>query len=183
MRAQLAAQRGGGDAVFDEQGNRAGGARLTAVVILEPGTTGRHHRLPTDSDYDAGRRAQQRVAQLLADWERSGGQGLCPAPDEPMPPIGTLGFCVQRYGIMQWGDLFTARQNVALPALGRSVRDTSAIDAELTRRLAAMSISKVAMQNNTGCRWKASGESLVDIFGRHALPIVWDFAESVPTAG
>ena len=33
------------------------------------------------------------------------------------PPIGTLGFRVQRYGMMQWGDLFTARQKVALGAL------------------------------------------------------------------
>ena len=156
---------------------------MTAVVTLKPGETGRHYRLPDDDVYAAVRRAQQRVAELLADWERGGRQGLCPVPDEPMPPIGTLGFRVQRYGMMEWGDLFTARQQVALLALGRSVRDTSVRDAELTGRLAAMSISKVAMQNNTGCRWKASGESLVDIFGRHALPIVWDFAESVPTAG
>jgi adenine-specific DNA methylase len=39
------------------------------------------------------------------------------------------------------------------------------------------------MQNSSGCRWKASGESLMDIFGRQALPIVWDFAESNPFAG
>ena len=187
VRAQLAAQRGGADAVFDADGNRCGGARMTAVVTLKPGEAGRHYRLPDDDDYAAVRRAQQRVAELLADWERGGRQGLCPVPDEPTPAGGGSGagraFSVQRYGMMEWGDLFTARQQVALLALGRSVRDTSVRDAELTGRLAAMSISKVAMQNNTGCRWKASGESLVDIFGRHALPIVWDFAESVPTAG
>ena len=122
MRAQLAAQRGG-DAVFDEQGNRAGGARLTAVVILEPGATGRHYRLPIDADYAAVRQAQLRVAQLLADWERNGRQGLCPVPDESTPAGGGSGagraFSVQRYGMMQWGDLFTARQNVVLLALGR----------------------------------------------------------------
>ena len=34
-----------------------------------------------------------------------------------LPPIGTLGFRVQRYGMLQWGDLFTARQKVTLHVL------------------------------------------------------------------
>ena len=54
VRAQLAAQKGGADAVFDEKGRRMGGARMTAVVTLHPGQTGRHYRLPTDVDYEAG---------------------------------------------------------------------------------------------------------------------------------
>ena len=46
VRTQLAAQRGGADTVFDDQGNRTGGARMTAVVTLKPGQQGRHYRLP-----------------------------------------------------------------------------------------------------------------------------------------
>ena len=45
-------------------------------------------------------------------------QRLCPVPDEPLPPIGTLGFRVQRYGMLQWGDLFAARQALSLLELG-----------------------------------------------------------------
>ena len=37
VRSQLAAQKGGADTVFDERGNRIGGARMTAVVTLKPG--------------------------------------------------------------------------------------------------------------------------------------------------
>ena len=37
VRPQLAVQRGGADVVFDEQGRRVGGARMTAVVTLRPG--------------------------------------------------------------------------------------------------------------------------------------------------
>ena len=114
VRTQLAAQRGGADAVFDEEGHRTGGARMTAVVTLKPGQTGRHYRLPTDADYKAVHKAQARVVQILEKWERGGKQGLCPVPDEPLPPIGTLGFRVQRYGMLQWGDLFTARQKATL---------------------------------------------------------------------
>ena len=46
VRAQLAAQRGGADVVFDDAGQRTGGARMTAVVTLRPGQFGRHYRLP-----------------------------------------------------------------------------------------------------------------------------------------
>ena len=85
VRAQLAAQRGGADVIFDAKGRRTGGARMTAVVTLKPGQAGRHYRLPTDSDYVAVRKAQERVAQVLEEWERSGKQGLYPVPDEPLP--------------------------------------------------------------------------------------------------
>ena len=114
--------------MFDEQGTRTGGARMTAVVTLKPGEQGRHYRLPTDADYAAVRLAQTRVAKLLDKWERGGKQGLCPVPDEPTPAGGGSGagraFSVQRYGMLQWGDLFTARQKVALVELGR-VTDSS----------------------------------------------------------
>ena len=114
VRTQLAAQRGGADVLFDERATRVGGARMTAVVTLKPGEQGRHYRLPTPADYRAVWRAQQRVDDVLDEWERTGRQGLCPVPDEPLPPIGTLGFRVQRYGMLEWGDLYTARQKAAL---------------------------------------------------------------------
>ena len=46
VRAQLAAQKGGADVIFDTEGNRTGGARMTAVVTLKPSEKGRHYRLP-----------------------------------------------------------------------------------------------------------------------------------------
>ena len=121
VRAQLAAQKGGADVVFDEQGHRTGGARMTTVVTLKPGETGRHYRLPTDADYAAVRLAQKRLLDIIGDWERGGKQGLCPVPDEPTPSGGGSGagraFSLQRYGMLQWGNLFTARQLLALTTL------------------------------------------------------------------
>jgi len=183
VRAQLAAQRGGADVVFDEQGRRIGGARLLAVVTLRPRESGRHYRLPTERDYQAVWQAQQRLKAILDEWERGGRKGLCPVPDEPLPPVGTLGFRVQRYGMLQWGDLFTARQKVALVTLARLVRERAGADGEAVRAGMAICVNKVAMQNSSGCRWVPSGESLIGTFGRQALPIVWDFAESTPLAG
>ena len=179
VRAQLAAHRGGADAVFDEEGRRVGGARLTAVVTLKPGETGRHYRLPTDADHAAVRRAQARLAEILDEWERGGRQGLCPVPDEPLPPIGTLGFRVQRYGMLRWGDLFTARQKVALTELLAVARESATPDKE---EVLSCAFNRVVMSDMSCTRWNAIAEKMQHTFGRQAIPIVWDFAEVVITA-
>ena len=179
VRAQLAERRGGADAVFDEEGRRVGGARLTAVVTLKPGETGRHYRLPTAADYAAVRRAQERLAEILDEWERGGRRGLCPVPDEPLPPIGTLGFRVQRYGMLRWGDLFTARQKVALVELLAVVRESTSLDKE---EVLSCAFSRVAMSDMSCTRWNAIAEKMQHTFGRQAIPIVWDFAEVAITA-
>src|SRR6185437_7708908 len=139
----------GADTTFDAKGQRTGGARMLAVVTLWPGETGRHYRLPAERDYEAVRKAQARVAKLVTDWERGGKQGLCPVPDEPLPPIGTLGFRVQRYGMLQWGDLFTARQKVALTTYSRAQRE-SAGEVEILGPVA----SKMADTNSAICTWQ-----------------------------
>ncbi len=177
VRAQLAAQRGGADVVFDAKGHRIGGARMLAVVTLRSGETGRHYRLPVERDYDAVRKAQARVAVLLADWERGGKQGLCPVPDEPLPPIGTLGFRVQRYGMLQWGDLFTARQKVALHALAIGVERTSA--ANLDARVLAL--GKLADLSNALCDWMPGQECPSAVFKLGRVKPAWDFAEGCTT--
>ena len=173
VRVQLCEQRGGADAIFDGHGKRTGGARMSAVVTLRPGEGGRHYRLPTDADYAAVREAQARLAGVLGEWERGGRRGLCPVPDEPLPPIGTLGFRVQRYGMVQWGDLFTARQKVALVELGSRL----GVSALHVHELGAAALSRLADKNASLAVWNQIGEKIEHVFGRQALPIVWDFAE------
>jgi adenine-specific DNA methylase len=182
VRPQLAAQRGGADVVFDTKGRRTGGARMLAVVTLRPGEQGRHYRLPTQSDYEAVRKAQERLAAVLADWDRGGKQGLCPVPDEPLPPIGTLGFRVQRYGMLQWGDLFTARQKIGLTVLGRWIQGAG--DAQAIRELLALVLDRVTSRSSSLCLWRfhADQEKVEHIFGRQTLSMVWDFAEAVVTS-
>ena len=117
VRAQLAAERGGADVIFDTKGNRIGGARMTAVVTLRPGETGRHYRPPTEADYAAVHRAQTRMAQILEEWEHGGRQGPCPVPDEVISLNEIRRISVPIYGMKTWGDLFSARQKVALVGL------------------------------------------------------------------
>ena len=176
VRAQLAAQRGGADVVFDGAGERTGGARMTAVVTLRPGEPGRHYRLPTEADYTSVRRAQERIAGMLDGWELGGRPGPYPVPDEPLPPIGTLGFRVQRYGMLQWGDLFTARQKVALVTVAKiaSTLDQSSA----ARSLTALSISRLADIANCLCQWETTKHQVRHLFTRQAILVLWDFAEA-----
>ena len=178
---QLSSQSGGADTQFDSDGRRIGGAQILAVVTQRVGERGRQYRLPTDADYMAVRGAQERVAKMLSEWEQGGRQGLCPVPDEPLPPIGTLGFRVQRYGMLKWGDLFTSRQKVVLVVLGNLIGRAGGSNEEIAELLAC-AFSRVAMSGMSCTRWNATAEKMQHTFGRQALPIVWDFAEVVPTA-
>jgi adenine-specific DNA methylase len=182
VRAQLAAQHGGADVVFDAKVCRMGGVRMLAVVTLRPGEQGRHYRLPTEHDYEVVRKAQERLAAILGEWERGDKQGLCPVPDEPLPPIGTLGFRVQRYGMLQWGDLFTARQKIGLTVLARWIQGAG--NAQAIRELLALVLDRVASRSSSLCLWRfhADQEKVEHIFGRQTLSMVWDFAEAVVTS-
>jgi adenine-specific DNA methylase len=103
-------------------------------------------------------------------------------PDEPLPPIGTLGFRVQRYGMLQWGDLFTARQKVALVTLARLARERPGADGEAVRAAMAVVVSRCASFFSSLNMWVGQGEFIANVFGRQALPIVWDFCEVFPTS-
>ena len=178
VRHQLTAQRGGADTVFDKHGNRSGGARMTAVVTLNPGKKGRHYRLPTDSDYAAVRMAQSRIKSTLEEWEKDGKQGLCPVPDEPLPLMSGT-FNVPLYGIVRWGDLFTARQKVALLELAKVEINTNS---RYVQETCGLAISKLSELANSICAWEPVAECTRHVFGRQAIPIAWDFGEGVLTS-
>ena len=187
VRAQLAAHRGGADVVFDAKASRTGGATLLAVVTMREGQAGRQYRLPTAADYAAVWKAQQRLKEVAATKPTD---GLSAIPDEPLPPIGTLGFRVQRYGMTQWGDLFTARQKLALVwHISACQALVPAQEIPYARGLSiaiAATISKMTDTNSVICTWQIDPPRLRATFSRQALPATWDYAEACPlseTAG
>jgi putative DNA methylase len=182
VRAQLTAQRGGADVVFDKQGHRVGGATMLAVATLTPGQQGRGYRLPIARDYEAVWKSQDRIAGILREWVSGGGQGLCPIPDELLGrvpvPFGVINVWV--YGINKWGDLFTARQKAALTTLARFVRDHTEMEDAAVRDGLAIVVDRSADYNSASCRWVSRGEFVGNTFSRQALPMIWDFSEVNP---
>ncbi len=179
VRAQLSEQHGGADVIFDGKGKRMGGARMTAVVTLKEDEPGRRYRLPTDADYAAVHEAQARLAGILDEWERGGRQGLCPVPDEPTPAGGGSGagraFSLHRYGMMQWSNLFTARQKVALVELLCSIsKQSPEVDGLV------LLIGKVLRHCNVIAKWHTGSETVAGAFAMGTVPMSWDFPEMYP---
>ena len=175
VRSQLAAQRGGADVQFDASGNRIGGARLLAVVMVRNNTTGRFYRLPTSEDYAAVFAAQKAVAKLP--------KGA--VPDEPTPKGGGRGagraFGIQNYGMMQWGDLFTARQKVALESFTEQVQALHGKNPYLAEAFALV-VSKLSELACSFCAWEPLAECPRHLFARQAIGMNWDFGEGVLTS-
>jgi len=167
VRAQLKEQRGGGEVIFQESGRRVGGARLMCVVTRKRGE-GREYRLPTKEDYLAVHAAVKSVQNMPEGH----------LPNEPLPPIGTLGFRIQRYGMDNWGDLFTSRQKLSLERIASEI---STLGGDF-REILSSAMSRSADYLSSGVVWAKEGEFVAHTFGRQALPLVWDFAEINPWA-
>ena len=78
------------------------------------------------------------------------------------------------------GDLFTARQKVALVAFSGLVARLS--NGKITNSAVSMVVGRCADYGSSGVVWAQEGEFVAHTFGRQALPIVWDFAEPVQLA-
>src|SRR5581483_10301557 len=82
--------------------------------------------------------------------------------------------------MLQWGNLFTARQKVALRTVARAAHDRPQTGDDAIRTTTAMVVGRCADYGSAIVSWAQSGEFVRSTFGRQALPIVWDFAEAVP---
>jgi len=166
VRKQIKSRRGG-----------ANDARMFCVVTTKPTEQGRFYRLPTQRDLDAVLRAKEELERRKREWTGE----LSLVPDEPLPPQGTLGFRVQGYGMVKWGDLFTSRQLLALTTLTNLVQkwgDQHELKNKSDFTLAtqtglALNIDKLADLANSLCAWEPIAECPRHLFGRQTIPIFW----------
>ena len=164
------------------------GQRMVAVVTYKPGMKGKRYRVATDADLAVFREAEaylvKKREQLTLKW------GMDAVPDEPLPPKGTLGFRVQGYGILKWGGLFNPRQKLALITFAEKVKAAhqymlaDGADREYAKAVASylgLGVDRIAAFGSSLCLWNyTGGRGVTWAFGRQALPMVWDYAESNP---
>jgi putative DNA methylase len=166
---------------------RAGrmGARLMAIVAEGP--RGRVY-LPPCEEHEAVARSAQPT------WK----------PDQPMNRDTRDLVSGRGYGFFTWADLFTPRQLVALTTFSDLVaeaidkcrqdaiaaglpNDGIGLDAGGTGALAyaqavgvylGIALSRLTDICNALCRWEVTKTQVRNLFGRQAIPMLWDFAEN-----
>jgi len=79
---------------------------------------------------------------------------------------------------MTFGDLFTARQKVALVTITRYI--ASQMESLTASGLLALLLSKIADMNNNLSSWQPHAEIPAHMLTRYAIPMKWDFSEAVP---
>ena len=113
---------------------------------------------------------------------------------------------VVEYGMTKFGDLFTARQLVALTTVSDLVReirlrvladalsagmpnDERSLDsggegakayAEAVATYMAFLVGQMANHGSSICGWNSANTQMRSVFARQAIPMVWDYAESNP---
>lgn len=161
--------------------------KMLVVVRTQKGKKGKIYTIPQEEDLNGYETAitycDQKNESLKEKWK------INPIPNEPLPPAGTLGFRVQRYGMNNWGDLFNNRQKLALITLidklklsyqkmlelGYNKEYAKSITAFL-----ALSVDRISDYNSSLCVWAVSGEFIAHTFGRQAISMVWDYFELCP---
>jgi len=160
------------------------GARLMAIVA--EGQRGRVYLAPTPEHEAAARKAKP-------EWTPE--QSL---PDDPR------NFWTVQYGLTTYGDLFTPRQLVALTTFSDLVgeamqqvrRDALAAGlpddgvplakagagatayAEAVGVYLGVALSRLTDICNALCRWEVTKTQVRNLFGRQAIPMIWDYAEN-----
>lgn len=164
-----------------DQGVSYGMGEMPLAIIYDQEGLGKAYRPFSSADWDL---YQQAMALLATQKDL--------IPTEPLPPIGTLGFRVQRYGLTQWGDIYNQRQLLSMITLSRQVRnayDTMVANgsepdyAKAVATYLALAVDSIADRNCTQCVWRGGSEDIGHAFGRQALSMIWDYAETNPGSG
>jgi putative DNA methylase len=171
--------------IYSEATSGRMGAKLMAIVA--EGDRGRVYLSPTRDHEVVASTAQPEWKPELA------------MPENPRwfsPPL---------YGLTKYGDLFTPRQLVALTTfsdlvgearerakkdalaaglaegVGLAESGTGAVAyAEAVGLLLSFAQSKQTDLSNSLCRWEPVAQCPRNLFGRQAIPMIWDFAEGNP---
>lgn len=179
------------DGQYIKQEAVAGRMHARMLAIVADGPRGRTYLDPTLE--------QQQIAMSAEpSW----------LPEAELPPDARA-FTPILYGMTAFAKLFTPRQLVALATFSDLVAEarervlTDAISADLKDGLPslalsgtgatayadavatylAMGVSKLADAQSSLSRWKPSMDQTIATFGRQALPMVWDYAESNTFSG
>jgi putative DNA methylase len=166
VRRQLMLRRGGAE-----------DARLICVVASNSKGAGRLYLLPTSKDVDAALQAARDLKRQIS--THVGTESL--VPDGQLNHLRGF-FNVVLYGMTTWGDLFAPRQALGLVTLVKLLQQVipSRSDPAFTvavQTCLALALDRCADKCASLVVWDNTRDMATHVFGRQALPMIWDFAE------
>jgi putative DNA methylase len=174
-----------GKALRTESKAKRMGQQLMVVVTAKPNQKGKKYRPATIIDEAVFQRASDTLAAAKVKY----GPQIVPdepiTPDRPSPNSRGLSG-VSRYGLDTFGSLFNERQLLTLTTFVRHVnaafaRLHSKVDVEYARAVGcymALCVDELARFTTALNSWKVDAEAIVHVWGRQALPMVWDYCEN-----
>ena len=163
------------------------GAAVGFPYIRDEGRSGRmgRHLLAVVAEGQGGRMYLPADSEqiTIADVERPDDYPDADLPNNPRD------FKTPNYGMMTFAELFTNRQLLALMTFSELVAEAraqveadggSAEYAQAVSVYLAFVVDKMTDYHSSVCSWNSSGEKIRNTFGRQAIPMVWDYAESNP---
>jgi len=172
------------------------GDRLVVVVLHHPQQSGKKYRLATEQDREVFRTASAFLERKSAEWPYL----ESPLPEEEMT-INARYMLPTNYGVRQWKELFNPRQQLALVTFLGAIRGSSESirsecqtivsgnphlaatvnPEELARAIVGylgIILSRQADKNASLVVWDNTRDMPTHVFGRQALPMAWDYAET-----
>ncbi|MFL5626353.1 MAG: DUF1156 domain-containing protein [Ktedonobacteraceae bacterium] len=154
---------------------------LTAVVVDGKGR--REYRLPTAHEKQIATEAEKELPRIFEDLPFN-------LPEEPTP--GTAGrkrssSSLRIYGWMQWKNLFSSRQLLALGTFVKYTRTVCQVMkqngyssewVEAVSGYLALVIDRMADRGSKICNWDIGRETITHTFTGFRLPVTWDFVEA-----
>ena len=153
------------------------GQQLMSVVSVKPGIQGKQYRASKESDILAFEEAKR----VLLETQEEYGKDI--VPQEPLITWSGV-FNAPLFGMKTWGSLYNSRQLIIALRLVDYIRkieiDDSNESSLAIKAYLSFCLSKVLDRNALLCTWQNTGEKIGHVFGRQALPMVWDYVESNP---
>lgn len=109
-------------------------------------------------------------------------------PNAPFDPNGVRHLWAMQYGVTSTAMLYNRRQSVALLELAHGL-DLATTDLEGTysaevvraaRVLLVLTFNRLVMYGTRHAWWQSNGEFPANMFGRQAIPMVWNYVEMPP---
>lgn len=168
------------------------GEIMVALVLKNPNERGKIYKLPSKKDFEIFQEAKNQLGKKIEEFTSK--WGFNPIPDEPTPESHGRGaeraFPLRSYGLNKWGDVFNARQKLALITFLDHIKElrnhllSKGYDEEyanVIQSYISLAFSKFSTTSNILCRWNYSSESFAgkpDQYGM--LSMRWDYPESNP---